>query len=372
MLVKAKPRRFPFLSRFSFPAGVKRSSLLLLLMVVLPTGVTSFYYLVIASERYLAQADFIVRNIRGSDSGGGISSLLSTFGIARAEDQSYAVIDYILSRDAVAAIDKKRPLREFFTRPEPDFFSRYPRWWKLPWRKDDFEALYDYYLDMVDAWYSDKGGIITLTVMANTPDNAKLLAELLLRESEALINRMNERANSDLISFAEKQLKRAETMELAAKQKLTDFRNNELTLNPVADLTKILDLIAILTAQLAEVQRQLSEILQGAPSNPTAQSLRGRISALNEQIATEKLKIAGKDSSLAAKVAVYERLTLDESFANQNLSNAFNNLQVAFQNSWRQQLYLEAIFSPIRSDEFHGTKDNKKYRGGIYDKFHSL
>ena len=203
MLMRSVTSRVAHPSPASPRAAFSRASLLFLMVVLLPTIISGLYYFFVASDRYLVELHFIVRSAKGSDTGG-LSSLFRSFGIQRAEDESYAVVDYILSRDAVRAIDNGHPLRQIFVKPGVDRIARYPRWWAF-WRSDDFEALYEYYLDRVDAWYdSYNGGIITLRAVAFSPEDAQLLASLLLRQSEKLINRMNERANADAISFAEK------------------------------------------------------------------------------------------------------------------------------------------------------------------------
>ena len=348
MLLKTKSSGVRLVRYLSYASGLSWASLLFLLLVFFPTVTASFYYLFIASDEYIVETDFIVRSIKGSQSGG-ISSLLETFGISRAEDQSYAVIDFILSRDAVQAIDKTHPLRQIFSRAEADYFARYPHWWAF-WRPADFESLYDYYYEMVDARYSSNGGIIKLKIIAFTPEDAKTLAEQLLHQSELLINRMNERAAFDGVSFAKKELDRAEAMVVEAQQKITDFRYKQLILDPLSDAAKALDLIASLSGELANTKSLLNETLQSSPSNPAVQSLRGRINALIDQIAAEKRKIVGQDDSLAPKLAVYERLALDRQFADQNLSVAFSNLQTALQTAWQQQLYIENIVSPNLPD----------------------
>ncbi len=349
MLVPVKSDGMHTLTRLFDPSGVTLTSFLFFLLVVFPTTSSGLYYFLLASDRYVVQTEFMVRSVRGSQTGG-LSALFRTFGIMRAEDESYAVIDYILSRDAAKAVDKEHSLREIFANPNADFFASYPRWWTF-WRGDNFETLYEYYLDRVEAWYQSRGGIITLKVVAFSPEDAKLLNALLLRQSESLINRLNDRANSDAISFAQREVDRAEAMVVDAQQKITNFRNTELTLDPTADSTKALDLIGSLTSELVDAQRQLSETLQGSPSNPVIQSLRGRIAALNQQIANEKFKVVGQDTSLAPKVAVFERLTLDRQFADSNLTAAFDTLQTAQQNAWRQQLYIETIVNPGLPDE---------------------
>ena len=63
-------------------------------------------------------------------------------------------------------------------------------------------------------------------------------------------------------------------MVVDAQRKITEFRNRELILDPVADSERILDLIAKLTELVADLQRQLAETLQSSPSSPAIQGIR--------------------------------------------------------------------------------------------------
>lgn len=236
MLVLSEPNGRVAKALSSFPFRPSAVSSLFLLIVIIPTILSGLYYFFIASDRFVVETNFIVRSVRGSQTGG-LSALFRTFGIMRAEDELYAVIDFLQSRDAARAADEAVSLRQIWGRREVDRIARYPRWWNF-WREENFELVYEYYLDRVEAWYQDRGGIITLRVNAFTPEDAQLLAKSLLQQSEKLINRMNERANKDAVSVAEKELNRAKAMVVDAQQKITNFRNEELMLDPLADLGK--------------------------------------------------------------------------------------------------------------------------------------
>ena len=322
------------------------STILFLLIVVLPTTVSGIYYFLLASDRYVVEVMFTVRGVQG-DQGGGLKSLFRTFGISRAEDDTYAVIDFILSRDGVRKVNELCPLKPIFNGPGVDIFSSFPR----PWRGDSLEALYEYYLNRVEAWYEFKGGTVTMRVSAFRAEEAVALARGLLKLSEELINEMNARAHADAIAFAETEVRRAEDRVIEAQGKITNFRNTELILDPLADSKKLGDLTSRLKEELADTQRQFNETQQGSPSNPVLQTLRSRIGALQDQIAAETFKIGSGASPLAPKVQVYERLLLDRQFADKMLGNAIDMLQSARQDARRQQLYIETIVSPQIPDE---------------------
>jgi len=322
------------------------SAMVFLFIVALPTAVSGIYYFLLASDRYVVEVQFTVRGIRGAQ-GGGLSSLFRSFGITRAEDDTYAVIDFILSRDGVRKLNERFPLQPIFSGPGVDIFSEYPK----PWRGGSYEALYEYYLNRVEAWYESKGGMVTLRVSAFRAEDAEKLARALLLLSEELVNQMNARAHADAITYAESELQRAERRVVEAQQKITSFRNSEFMLDPQADSLKLVELVTRLKSELADTQRQLNETLQGSPSSPSIQSLRSHLAALQNQIATESSKIAGGASPLASKIEVYQRMTLDRGFADRDLGIAISALQTARQEARRQQLYIETVVSPQTPDE---------------------
>ena len=303
------------------------------------------YFGIIASDRYVAEAKFIVRGVSGRQ-GSGLEALFRTFGISRAEDDAFAVHNYIQSRDAVRALDSEKSMREIFGPSSADIFSRYPRFW----RGDSFEALYEYYLQRVEVTYQPSTGISTLRVSAFNPGDTKVIIDNLVRLSEKLINRMNDRANDDALTYAEGEVARAESQVIASQRELTHYRNSELIIDPSAMSLKTVDLIGSLAAEMMRTRLQLNETLQKSPSNPTIQSLRVRIEAIEGQIAAEKSKIVGGSDALASKIATYERLILSREFADRSLASAFTTLETARQEGRQQHLYIETVVRPALPD----------------------
>jgi capsular polysaccharide transport system permease protein len=304
------------------------------------------YFEVIATDRYVSEAKFIVRGVSGRQ-GSGLEALFRTFGISRAEDDAFAVHNYIQSRDVVRALDEQKPLRAVFGPSYADIFSRYPQLW----RRDSFEALYEYYQQRVQVSYQPSTGISTLRVSAFEPADTKFIAEALLRLSEQLINRMNDRANADALSYAEQSVERAQEMVIKSQREITSYRNSELLIDPSAMSLKTLDLIGSLAGEVARTRLQLSETINKSPSNPTIQGLQFRIEALEAQIAAEKSKIVGGADALASKVSSYERLVLNREFADRNLAAAFATLETARQEGRQQHLYIETVVSPTLPDD---------------------
>jgi capsular polysaccharide transport system permease protein len=107
-------------------------------IVGLPTLIAGVYYFAIASDLYLSEVKFVVRSpSKGAMSS--ITSMLSSAGAASVSEDTFAVHEYLMSRDAVRRLEQEDDLRTLLSRPEGDSLTRFPGF--LFWRHD-FEALF--------------------------------------------------------------------------------------------------------------------------------------------------------------------------------------------------------------------------------------
>src|ERR1700704_7030421 len=109
-------------------------------IVGLPTLIAGVYFFAIASDLYSSEVKFIVRGPPKAPVTA-ISAMLSSAGSAVTED-TFAVHEFVMSRDAVRRLEREVDLRGLLSRPEGDLITRFPGIWF--WRKD-FEALYSSY-----------------------------------------------------------------------------------------------------------------------------------------------------------------------------------------------------------------------------------
>src|SRR5439155_2763714 len=82
-------------------------------IVGLPTLLAGVYYFAIASDLYLSEAKFIVRSPKQAQTNT-IGSLLQSTGLARAEEDTAAVQEFLTSRDAVRKLEQQNDLRAVF------------------------------------------------------------------------------------------------------------------------------------------------------------------------------------------------------------------------------------------------------------------
>lgn len=319
----------------------------LLLLVALPTVLAAVYYSLIASDRYVSEARFIVRSVEAGQSVSGFDLIARSLGISRAVDDTQAVIAYLLSRDAVRDLEAKLPLRAMFSPPEVDRLSRYPR----PWRKNTFEALYAYYPDRVSVIPDSQTGVIRLSVSAFRPEDARLISETLLELAENLANRLNERALADSVKQARTEKDLAEKRLLDSQRRLTSFRSAELMVDPIKNSGSILETITSLAELRAQAAAQLSQIEKNTSASPAANSLRAQIGALEEEIVRQRKQLGGDDASIAPKVATYEELVLERELAEKGVAIADKAFEDALQDARRKQIYVARVAGPSLPDD---------------------
>src|SRR3954452_4178976 len=262
-------------------------------IVGLPTLIAGVYFFGIASDLYTSEVKFVVRGpSKGPASA--ISAMLSGGSPAVTED-TFAVHQYLMSRDAVRRLEQEDNLRALLSRPEGDLLTRFPGIWF--WRKD-FEALYGTYARFVAVEVDSSSGVSTLQVKAYRPEDAQLIAAALLRFSEQLVNSLNERARQEALSAFKREVETTQQKIAQAQGELTAYRIKQKMLDPKTASVGPLELLGQMRTQLTNAKAQLAEVLKNAPNSPQIPLIRTRIASLDNLIAEERAKITGDDDSV--------------------------------------------------------------------------
>lgn len=327
---------------------VRRFNKIFLITVMLPTAVAILYYGVIASDVYISESRFVVRNPQRQSVTSGLGSLLQgATGFSRSQDDTYSVHDYVLSRDALHELDQQLHVRKAFESHDVDFINRFPG----PSPDDSFEAFYRHYRKYVSIEYDTVSSITTLYVRAYTAKDSRDINDLLLQMGERLVNNLNTRSRQDLIQVAEKEVAAAEERSKLAAVALSGFRGKQSLFDPDRQSALQLQGVAKLQEELLGAEAQLAQLRQLSPDNPQIPSLKSRIEALRKTVASEGSKVAGGDGSFSTKSPAYDRLQLEKVFAERQLATALASLESARNEANRKQLYLERLVQPNLPDK---------------------
>ena len=336
----------------------QRINKLFLATVVIPTALSAVYFGAIASGRYISDSSFVIYNPQQTNTGG-FSSLLATAGLSHSSSGAYSVHDYILSRDALAELQRTLNYRHMVSNSRIDVFNRFGGV-LAPY--SSFEELFDYYKKMVADNIDTVSNISTLRVTAYTAQDAQRVNANLLALGQGLINRLNAQANEDAVRFYKQDVAKAEAKVRAASLAIAAYRNRRGVFNPAPESALQLQLVSKLQDKLITEQTQLAQLVSSTPNNPQVPLLRKGIEALKQEITRQSAKVTGGSNSLASKASPYEQLVLTQTFAEKELAASLAALEQARITAQKQQLFVEVIAKPSLPDQ---AMEPKRVRGVV-------
>jgi capsular polysaccharide transport system permease protein len=320
---------------------------LFLLSVVLPTLIAIIYYGLIASDVFISESHFVVRSSQRQSSISTLGALLQGTGLSRSLDDTHTVDDFMLSRDALSQLVEQLGLAQSFGSSTVDRISRFGG---LDW-DTSFEALHKYYQKKVVINLDTSSGIATLTVRAFDPEIAYQINARLLSMGEELVNKLNERARQDMIRFAAAEVAKAEAQAKAAGLALAAYRTQKAVFDPTLQSRSQLQQVAKLQEELIAGRTQYAQIRFVSPNNPQLEVLKKRNKTLQAEMEAETAKVLARaDGSFSKKAVEYERLMLDQAFADKQLTVVLASLEQARNEAQRKQLYLARIVQPHKPD----------------------
>ena len=324
---------------------IARISPLFLLCVAAPTLVATVYFGFIASDVYISESRFIVRSSQRQTTSS-LGAFLQNVGLSRAQDDTYSVHDFMMSRDALHRLNDTLGLAKAYGAPGVDTFNRFN-----PLGLDgSFEALYKYYGKQVSIDSDSASNISVLRVKAFSAQDAVQANASLLEMGEQLINRLNERARQDMIAFAATEVASAEARAKEASLALSQYRTQNNVFDPDRQSALQLQQISKMQDELIATKTTLAQVSALTPDNPQIGALRKRVESLQGAIDTEMGRVAGGNSSLSNKSSGYERLMLEREFAAKQLVTALASMEQAKSEAQRKQLYLDRIVKPNKPD----------------------
>lgn len=258
---------------------VSRIDRLFWLTVVIPTAISIMYFGFVATDVYTSESSFVVRSPERPMTSP-LGALLKGSGFSRAQDDSYTVHEYVLSRDALRVLVQSIALDKAFANPDVDRFSRFAG---LDPDKS-FEALHRYYQKKVSVLTDSTSSITSLSVKAFTARDALNVNTELLKQSETLVNRMNERGRRDLIHYSQAEVDLAQQKAKVTGLALADYRNRQGVVDPERQATAKLLQVAKVQDDLIATTTQLVLLKASTPKNPQIPILQLRATTLEQEI----------------------------------------------------------------------------------------
>ncbi|SEA30289.1 chain-length determining protein [Alkalimonas amylolytica] len=282
--------------------------------------VSFFYWMLLATDRYVSEANIVLKSPEISPASLNFSSILS--GTSGAGDL-LLLRDHMLSVDMLNVLEERLHIRQHFASKDID------RWSRLSSEDAPIEKFHRYMQKRIDVHFDDYANVLRLRVQAYTPEMAQRIAKTLLQEGELHMNRMGQRLAEEQVAFIEGQVEVLERRLYSAREALLTFQNTHGLVSPTGSVESIMMIVAQLEAQkaLLEAQRKASSSFQSS-SSPEILRLDSQIQALNTQIQQERNKMATADGDALNRIsAEFETLTLQAQFALELYSNSLLMLE---------------------------------------------
>lgn len=279
---------------------------LILVLAVL----TSAYWLFFASDRYVSEANVIIRK---TDSVGAPSFDLGMLvsGVPHADRANQLLLrDYLLSVDMLKKLDKQLDLRTHFSDSSHDLISRM-------WLQDaSMEWFYRHYLSRVQVEFDEFAGVLRIKVQAYDAETSQAIAQMLVQEGERYMNLLGHEMAQVQVDFLTTQVDQAQQRFQQASQALLNYQNKAGLLSPQATAESINAIVASLESQRAQLQTQLASLPKSLDrDHPNIVLLKQALSAVDTQIKQEKLKLATPSGgTLNSYVEEFHRLDMDVQF----------------------------------------------------------
>lgn len=292
-------------------------------VILILAVLTSAYWLIFASNRYVSEANVIIRK---TDSVGAPSFDLGMLvsGVATVDRANQLLLrDYLLSVDMLKKLDQSLDLRTHYSSSDHDLVSRM-------WFQDaSLEWFHRHYLRRVEVEFDDFSGVLRIKVQAYSPEMAQAITELLVKEGERYMNVLGHEMAQVQVDFLVTQVDQAQERFQQASQDLLNYQNEAGLLSPQATAESINAIVAALEGQRAQLQTQLASLPKSLDrDHPNILMLKQSLKAVDEQIKQEKLKLATPSGgTLNAYVEEFYRLDMNVKFTQELYKSSLTALE---------------------------------------------
>ena len=315
-----------------------------LLLFVIPLGLFTYYELALATNRYHSDSKIFV----SSEDSVASPIDLSLIGLpsSSGSQDSQSLIAFMTSLEMLQLLDKRLDLREHYSNPQIDWWSRLP----TDASQEDFHTYMTSYMTVE---LDETTGLINIHAEAFSREFANAVVKTLLEEGQVFVDRLNSRITEEKTEFFEKELVRSEARLSTERTELLSFQRKHNLLTTESEAEVIQSTIASLTSTLVTKKGQLeAEGQKLNESSPVIRNLRAEIKILEEQIRMERDRLAGGGSDvpvseLSAEFAeIQGRLEFVQAVLKSNLTQ----LEGARMEAAKRLKYLVVVVRPSVAD----------------------
>ena len=311
-----------------------------------------------ATDRYVSEANVVLESPQITVPSLDVSALFG--GSGSGSGDMLLLRDHLLSVDMLRKVQNAVDFRQHYSDSDIDWFSR------LGGGDVPIEALHEYFLKRVSVELDDYAQVLRIAVQGFTPDMAKAIAELLLREGEAHMNAMGQRLAEEQVRFLEKQVDELYERFEEARRDLIDYQNTHGLVSPEGTIESISEVIASMEGELAKMKAERSALSSFQRENsPELVKVEAAIRSMEEQIAEERARLAQQSGgALNTVTAEYQSLELRAKFALESYSAVLAALENTRIEAARKLKQVSVLQSPTLPE--YPVKPNRLYNSVVF------
>lgn len=308
-------------------------------LVLLASLLVTLYYSVIASPRYVSQAQFVVKQATSNE----MPIIgLAAIGTASPSTRDALILqEYIQSTEMAVALDEQLQLKSHYQQTSWDLLSRLSA-------DSTQEEFVEFYQKHITVTYNEMSEILHVEVQSFDAEYSLKLAQAVLATSERFINSLGENMANQQMKYAQNEVQRA-YKELKLQQiQLLKFQDENILFNPEIQSAALVEAINQLESSII-VQKTELKSLQAYMRSDTAQikSKQFQIKALEQQLSEEKLKLTSQDQNALNKVNVdFKDLELNSLLAADLYKSALASLELIRAEAFKKLKHLLVVEHP--------------------------
>ncbi|WP_239670710.1 lipopolysaccharide biosynthesis protein [Vibrio variabilis] len=318
-------------------------------LVLIPTLLFAAYQLFWASERFESQAQVTVQQPDGMATMDASMALLSGLGVSGSQGtDSELVKAYIYSNDMIEYLNRELGMRDHFADTSIDYFSRVHD-------NDSRETLIEYYKKRVKVEVNVASGVITIFGQAFSPEYAQRLTQTIVNRAEWYINSIGHQLAQEQLTFIQGEHEIVAQKLSDAQTALLGFQQKYNLIDPTAEGAAIQQIAYGLEGQIATKNAELTGLSQIMSAQaPQVQMLQNEIAALEQQLLSERTKLAtseGKSFSVSQILATFTDLRVKMELALQAYTASQISLEKSRIEAYRQLKYLVTVESATTPED---------------------
>ena len=315
------------------------------LTFVIPLLMSLIYYTMVASPGYVSEVRFVLRSSAPMLSRDRYASS-TVEPKAKIVQDTAVLLNYLDSPALIEDVSKTISLERYFGRDEIDYFSR------LKPEANQDKTL-KYWRKHYSASVNPKSGIVELQVTAYTPQEAKDLLQLVLKLSEAQVNKLSSGMWNDLLVTTQHDVENATQNVSDLRGRLRDIQNTTGVFDIDMSAERFSSVLTGVETTIADLRSRKAALAETVGANaPQVSEIDRRLQGLETQSKELQAKTAGvgKDS-LAAYSTAFENVKLDLRLGEERLQSAITDLEKVRLVSSLQLVYVDNFTNPTLPDD---------------------